>query len=151
MNRVETARRLRQDQTEAEARLWSEIRNRQFMNLKWKRQVPIDRYFVDFVCEAEKLIVELDGSQHMDATAYDEKRTQTLEKYGYRVLRFWNEDVFKHMDYVLNEIENSVGGGAISPHPAVPSGRGPLLCGFSKTTERGWVDVRLSARLERQP
>lgn len=126
MSSVETARRLRREQTDAEAKFWSEVRNRQFMRLKWRRQVPIDRYIADFVCEDEKLIVELDGSQHMDTAEYDEQRTQTLERYGYRVLRFWNEDVFKHMDYVLNEIEQSVGGANISPHPAVPSGRGPL-------------------------
>lgn len=109
MNSVERARKLRREQTDAEILFWSEVRNRQFQGLKWRRQVPIGRYIADFVCEMEKLIVELDGSQHLDTVEYDEARTQVLEKHGYRVLRFWNEDLYKHPDFVWAEIENSIG------------------------------------------
>ena len=125
MSGVKTARKLRQSQTEAEYLFWTEVRNRQFMKLKWRRQAPIDRYVVDFVCEQEKLIVELDGSQHMDTKDYDENRTQVLEHYGYRVLRFWNEDVFENLNEVFRIISQNVGG-TNSPHPAAPSARGPF-------------------------
>lgn len=124
MGLVDAARKLRREQTEAEAWFWSEVRNRQFRGLKWRRQVPIDSYIADFVCEDEKLIVELDGSQHADTMDYDQIRTQVLEQYGYRVLRFWNEDLFKHPDFVWAEIEKSIG--LSSPHPAEASPRGPL-------------------------
>ncbi len=124
MSRVDIVRKLRREQTEAEDRFWAEVRGRLFRGLKWRRQVPIDNYIADFVCESEKLIVELDGSQHMDTQNYDEVRTQALERHGYRVLRFWNEDVFKHMEFVWAEIEASIGD--ISPHPAAALPRGPL-------------------------
>jgi len=118
MSNISTARELRRDQTKAEAIFWNSVRNRQFLNLKWRRQVPIDKYIADFVCEAGKLIVELDGIHHGDPEVeeYDVKRTGILEQCGYRVMRFWNKDVLDNFDYVLTEISNVVGG--FSPHPA---------------------------------
>ncbi|NNE58548.1 MAG: endonuclease domain-containing protein [Hellea sp.] len=118
MSGIKTAPKLRRDQTKPEAIFWNTVRNRQFRKLKWRRQVPIDRYIADFVCEEEKLIVELDGGQHADddARVYDEKRTKILEQYGYRVVRFWNSQVLEDLDHVLRVLDACIG--QVSPHPA---------------------------------
>jgi very-short-patch-repair endonuclease len=79
MDTTANARRLRQAQTLAEKALWSIVRNRRVGGFKFKRQVPIDRYFADFVCEQAKLIVELDGAAHEGREDYDKRRTQALE------------------------------------------------------------------------
>ena len=73
--------------------MWRLVRNRRLGGYRFLRQVPIDRYFADFVCEAGKLIVELDGAAHEGREDHDERRTQTLELFGYMVLRFPNERV----------------------------------------------------------
>ncbi|MBO9544192.1 DUF559 domain-containing protein [Caulobacter sp.] len=93
MDRTATARRLRRDQTSAEKALWSLVRNRRLGGFKFVRQVAIDRYFADFACEAAKLIVELDGPVHDGREDYGNRRTEILEHFGYRVLRFRNERV----------------------------------------------------------
>src|ERR1051326_527271 len=86
--RGSTARRLRRNQTDAERILWLRLRDRRLNGLKFRRQVPIDRYVVDFFCADARLIIELDGGQH--ATADETNRTRVLEAMGYLVLRFWN-------------------------------------------------------------
>jgi len=93
MDKTGTARRLRRGQTLAERTLWTLVRNRRLGGYRFLRQVPIDRYFADFVCDAAKVIVELDGAAHEGREDYDAQRTQTLELYGYLVLRFNNEQV----------------------------------------------------------
>jgi very-short-patch-repair endonuclease len=93
MNRIATARRLRQNQTMAEKAFWNLVRNRRLGGFRFLRQAPIDRYFVDFVCEAAKVIVELDGPAHDGREDYDARRTEALELFGYVVLRFRNERV----------------------------------------------------------
>ncbi|PZR34250.1 endonuclease domain-containing protein [Caulobacter segnis] len=93
MDRTATARRLRQSQTLAEKTLWKLVRDRRLGGFKFTRQRPIDRYFADFVCEAGKLIVELDGATHEGREDYDNQRTETLRRLGYRVLRFPNARV----------------------------------------------------------
>ena len=93
MDKTATARRLRRDQTLAERTLWSLVRNRRLGGFRFLRQVAIDRYFADFVCEAVKVIVELDGPAHEGREDYDARRTQTLELFGYIVVRFRNERV----------------------------------------------------------
>ena len=93
MNRTANARHLRQNQTLAEKMLWKLVRNRRLGGFKFMRQIAIDRYFADFVCEAGKLIVELDGPVHDGREDYDARRTETLERLGYVVLRFRNERV----------------------------------------------------------
>ena len=93
MDATATARRLRQSQTLAEKTLWSLVRNRRLGGFRFLRQVSIDRYFADFVCESAKLIVELDGAAHEGREDYDACRTQTLELFGYLVLRSNNERV----------------------------------------------------------
>jgi very-short-patch-repair endonuclease len=93
MDKLANARRLRRDQTLAEKVVWNLVRNRRLGGFRFLRQVPIDRYFADFVCEAAKLIVELDGAAHDGREDYDDRRTETLELFGYVVLRFRNERV----------------------------------------------------------
>ena len=100
----ERARRLRRDSTEAERRLWKHLRDRQVAGAKFRRQVPIGPYVVDFVCFEAKLIVEVDGGQHA-APGVDIARTTLLKTEGYRVLRVWNSDVFENIDGVVSTIE----------------------------------------------
>ena len=102
------ARNLRKNLTEAEKLIWRRLRNRQLAGCKFRRQHPIGPYIVDFVCLAQKLVIELDGGQHMTAIGYDTKRSEFLEGKGYRVLRFWNHDVFTDTDTVLQTIYDEV-------------------------------------------
>jgi very-short-patch-repair endonuclease len=115
-----TARRLRRNQTDAERVLWFRLRARRFGGWKFRRQFPIDRFVVDFFCADAHLIVELDGGQHAVRTKNDERRTKILEAMGYLVLRFWNNDVIKNIDGVLEEINATLEGGtseATQPNP----------------------------------
>ncbi len=121
--RVERARRLRRDQTDAERKLWLRLRDRRLSGWKFKRKVPIDRYIADFCCSDARLIVELDGGQHSTRTEADAKRTAVLESCGYLVLRFWNNDVLKNMNGVLEEILATLPQAPSAPHP------GPLPFG----------------------
>jgi very-short-patch-repair endonuclease len=125
-NNTTTAKRLRRQQTDAERILWFRLRGRRLAGWKFKRQVPIDRFIVDFVCADAKLVVELDGSQHAVRTRQDEERTRTLEAMGYLLLRFWNNDVMSNLDGVLEEILNTVNQKALEPltPPLSPAGRG---------------------------
>jgi very-short-patch-repair endonuclease len=86
-----TAQRLRSDQTDVERRLWFELRDRRFYGHKFRRQVPVDPFIVDFACWERSFIIELDGGQHNSMIDDDRKRTQWLEGNGWRVLRFWNK------------------------------------------------------------
>jgi len=99
-------KQLRSFQTNAEHRLWYYLRNRHFQGFKFRRQQAIQGYIVDFVCLETKLIIELDGGQHLDQQAYDEARTRILQKEGFRVLRFWNNEVFTNVEGVLEVIMN---------------------------------------------
>jgi very-short-patch-repair endonuclease len=98
------ARQLRGTATEAELRLWSAIRRRQLDGLRFRRQVPLGRFVVDFVCYDVRLVVELDGGQHSDSQDDDAARTQWLESRGFRVVRFWNHEVFENLNGVLDVI-----------------------------------------------
>ncbi|WP_419251741.1 endonuclease domain-containing protein [Caulobacter sp. ErkDOM-YI] len=104
MERIANARRLRRNQTLAEKTLWTLVRNRRLGGFRFLRQVAIDRYFADFVCEATKVIVELDGAVHEGREDYHERRTQTLELYGYVVLRFPNARVLADPGGVTDDI-----------------------------------------------
>ncbi len=97
------ARRLRVNQTDAETVLWNRIRNRQIDGHKFVRQVPIGEYICDFGCREKRLIIEADGGQH-NASAADAIRDRRLAEDGYRVLRFWNNDVLGNIDGVLTMI-----------------------------------------------
>ena len=99
------SRALRRDSTEAEKRLWAILRNRNLNGWKFRRQVPIDTFIVDFCCIKAWLIVELDGGQHADEKQhYDDLRTRHLKALGFRVLRFWNREVLREIDGVIQEI-----------------------------------------------
>jgi very-short-patch-repair endonuclease len=98
------ARTLRKSQTDAEAILWSRLRNRQMAGRKFRRQVPLLGFVADFASLDAKLIIELDGGQHAEQVEADEKRTRALEAVGFLVLRFWNEDVFANLESVLETI-----------------------------------------------
>ncbi len=98
------ARALRKRSTEAEKLLWSRLRGRRFDGIKFKRQVPIADYIVDFIALDLKLIIEVDGGQHDERAAYDAERTRILQEWGYHVIRFWNNDVLSNIDGVLEVI-----------------------------------------------
>jgi very-short-patch-repair endonuclease len=118
--KVSRARRLRSNQTDAERILWLRLRDRRLNGLKFRRQVPIDRYVVDFFCADAHLVIEVDGGQH--ATADETTRTKVLEAMGYLVVRFWNNDVHDNVDGVLESIL-SVLDRSEPPHPTpLPSG-----------------------------
>lgn len=97
------ARQLRQKDNDAEAILWSELRNRRLHNYKFVREFPIENYFADFACRRKKLVVEIDGSQHADRM-HDNKRDTWLNEQGWNVLRFTNMLVLKQKAVVLNTI-----------------------------------------------
>jgi len=101
------ARDLRKNATDAEHYLWYHLRASR-LGYKFKRQVPIDYFIVDFVCYEERLIIELDGGQHQDAVEYDKQRTDALMQRGFRVLRFWNHDVLKNVTGVLEVIREAL-------------------------------------------
>ena len=98
------ARSLRRNSTDAEIILWQHLRDSRLLGYKFRRQVPIGKYIVDFLCEDKAIIIELDGGQHMERESYDQIRTDWLEAYGFRVLRFWNNDVMGNTDAVLERL-----------------------------------------------
>ena len=103
---------LRKELTPAERKLWSKIRNDQ-LGVNFRRQHAVGNYIPDFVCIEKKLIIELDGSQHLEQQEYDEERTSYLESLGYKVIRFWNNEVMKDIDNVILAIIHAlVGRGA---------------------------------------
>jgi very-short-patch-repair endonuclease len=97
-------KKLRTNQTDAELKLWQELRDRRFQNFKFRRQCILQGYIVDFVCLKERLIIELDGGQHIEQIEYDRERTRKLESNGFRVLRFWDHDMLKNKEEVLQAI-----------------------------------------------
>ena len=102
--KTKLARKLRRTQSNSETIFWREVRGRLLAGFKFRRQVPIDKYIVDFVCESAKLIVELDGHQHADTEDADKARTAVLESKGYRVIRFWNAEIYDNLDGVISEV-----------------------------------------------
>ena len=96
---TDKAKELRRNQTDAERTLWGHLRDRRLERYKFRRQRPLGKYIVDLICLEERLIVEVDGGQHSGRQMYDSERDEWLESQGYRVLRFWNNQV-------LNEIES---------------------------------------------
>jgi len=115
------ARDLRHNSTDAELLLWKHLRGRRLEGFKFKRQLVIEPYIVDFVCLEVKLIVEADGGQHSEQIVYDNKRTSKLECLGYRVLRFWNNEILNETQGVLEVIRLALIG-IPSPQPS-PGGR----------------------------
>ncbi|MBP1860707.1 very-short-patch-repair endonuclease [Rhizobium herbae] len=102
---------MRKNLTDAELKFWNAVRAHRLMGLGFRRQLPIAGYIVDFACPEQRLVVELDGSQHAidENTAYDAQRTKRLEADGWTVLRFWNDDVLKDIDDVCLHILKVLG------------------------------------------
>jgi very-short-patch-repair endonuclease len=97
------ARHLRQAQTTAEKLFWHGVKAKRFESYKFRRQFPIGDYFVDFACVSAKLVVEIDGGQHCDSVA-DVKRTEYIERKGYKVIRFWNDEILRNIEGVLTSL-----------------------------------------------
>jgi very-short-patch-repair endonuclease len=121
---VDRARSLRVAQTDAEQALWFRLRNRRLQGWKFRRQHEVGLYIADFVCPDAALIVELDGGQHGDQQIYDERRTSELQAMGYRVLRFWNNDLLTNIDGVLEVILEALASPSPSPQPSPRRGEG---------------------------
>jgi very-short-patch-repair endonuclease len=102
------AKSLRKNQTDAEREMWRQLRNRQVLNCKFRRQQIIGPYIADFLCMEPKLVVEIDGGQHATQQEYDEKRSQYLQQLGYRVLRYWNNDVLLETASVMESIRLNI-------------------------------------------
>ena len=120
------AKKLRKNMTDAERLLWQHLRNRELGGYKFRRQRPVGPYIVDFVCLEKKLVIEVDGSQHAGQMELDTKRSDYLKEKGYRVTRFWNNEVLKKTESVLTVILSSLDGNVTFPlTPALsPSGEG---------------------------
>jgi very-short-patch-repair endonuclease len=106
------ARRLRKYSTDTEQHLWRNLRDRQIGGFKFRRQQPVGRFVVDFVNLEKKVVVELDGGQHA-IDPMDKKRDEWLRAEGYKVLRFWDNQVFSNLGGVLETIRNAL----LTPHP----------------------------------
>jgi very-short-patch-repair endonuclease len=123
------AKVLRRKMTDAEQRLWYQLRAHRFAGHKFKRQVPIGPYIVDFACLGRKLILEVDGGQHAESLT-DKKRDAWLKMQGFEVLRFWNNDVLKNTETVLESIfmalEERPSPGALRAPPSPRRGEGKI-------------------------
>ena len=108
------AKELRKNLTPAEEKLWVHLRGHRMGNVHFRRQHAIGSYIVDFCAPGEKLVIELDGSQHLEQEEYDTERTAYLMSKGYRVLRFWNHEVMNEIDTVLTVIWSDI---QAHPHP----------------------------------
>jgi very-short-patch-repair endonuclease len=115
------AKTLRKNATDAERQLWRYLRKRQ-LGVKFRQQQPLGHYIVDFVCFEKRLIIEIDGGQHQEQIVYDEIRTDWLKQQGYKVLRFWNNQVLYEIEAVLEAINAAL---TIPPPPnPLPQGEG---------------------------
>src|SRR5579871_2447372 len=102
----ERCRFLRKNMTIAEKKLWNQLRDKKFSKIRFRRQVILGNYIVDFISFEPKIIIEVDGSQHIDHIDYDVKRTAYLKSLGYKVLRYWNNEVLGNLDKVMSDIWN---------------------------------------------
>ena len=117
------ARSLRENATDAERLLWSRLRRRQLAGFKFRRQHQVGLYICDFACLDRRLVVELDGSQHAESLAYDARRDRFLKSAGFRVLRFWNNEVIARPEDVLETIFAAL---AKTLDPSAPAGHLPI-------------------------
>jgi len=119
------ARELRRDGSRAERICWELLRGRRLSGVKFRRQHPIGPYFADFACVSRKLVIEIDGEHHAFQVEADARRTAAMEREGWRVLRFWANEVVQNPEGIWIMIEQVLGGGGQPPHPSSPpTGRG---------------------------
>jgi len=116
------AKTMRRAPTDAEKMLWRELRAKRFIDFKFKRQQPLGPYIVDFVCFERRLIVEIDGGQHDENV--DAERTHWLEQQGFRVLRYWNNDVMANREGVLTFLLGQLSESSPFPNPSPARGEG---------------------------
>ncbi|MCP4312895.1 MAG: endonuclease domain-containing protein [Bacteroidetes bacterium] len=114
---TQRAKDLRKQATDAERLLWKYLRAKQLGGVKFRRQQPIGKYIVDFVCFSHKLIIELDGGQHAqpDKRCYDQKRDNWLQGEGFKILRFWNTEILGNIEGVGRMIQQELFGGDVPP------------------------------------
>ena len=119
------ARALRTNQTDAERKLWRELRQLKPLGFHFRRQVPIDHFIVDFACYSARLVIEVDGGQHNFAEGLqaDKQRDAHMGQRGFRVLRFWNNDVMGNLEGVMYQISNALSAQPPTPNPS-PQGGG---------------------------
>ena len=127
MTQISRARELRKQSTDAERLLWSRLRDRRLMGLKFKRQCPFGRYIVDFVCKGRNLIIEIDGGHHQEQQAFDLSRTAWLNSRGYTVIRYWNSELLADIDSVLESIRMKLEARR-SPSPQPSPSRERVTC-----------------------
>ena len=106
-NNIKYAKQMRSNMTDAESKLWYYLRAKRFYGLKFKRQVLIGEYIVDFLSKEKNIVIELDGGQHNedDNIVKDNERTKYLESQGYIVIRYWNNDIMQNIDAVLSDLK----------------------------------------------
>lgn len=107
-NKREFARSLRREMTDAERHLWRALRQRSIDGFKFRRQHVIGEFVVDFVCLERMLVLEIDGGQHAEAVQYDESRSASIKRDGFRVLRFWNNEILENLEGVLEVISQAL-------------------------------------------
>ena len=143
---LQKAQTLRESQTNAEGLLWHYLRDKQLAGHKFRRQQPIGPYIVDFACMPKKLLIELDGGQHAEQHTYDKKRDEFLREKGYKILRFWNNDVFENCFGVLEAIRATVQ----DPPPQQSAPKG-LTTATPPQGGSDWSVERARAYLDRMP
>jgi len=125
----QAARRLRRDMTDAERKLWQALRAHRFRGTAFRRQAPLGPYIADFVCHARRLVIEVDGGQH-SGSERDARRDEWMAREGYRVLRFWNNEVLGNLEGVLDRIGREVAA-APPPQPSPTRGEGEGAAPFA--------------------
>lgn len=125
------SRQLRRNQTGAEKALWRVLRGRTLSGFKFRRQHPVDRYIADFVCLERKVIIELDGGQHAEQTAYDQVREAKLKALGIRTIRIWNNQLLEEREAAAAAILEAL----TTPHPS------PLPAGGERVVDCGQTDL----------
>ncbi len=132
---AELQRKLRKNPTEAEKKIWQTLRGNQIFNHKFRRQHPYENFILDFVCVEAKLVIEIDGGQHAENITYDQDRSRKLEHAGFKVLRFWNNQVLNELEAVKHTIWMALQD--THPHPNPPlEGEGTSFSDFEKCTQK---------------
>ena len=122
--RTQRARELRREMTPTEKRLWAQLRGRRFAGYKFRRQTPIAGYIADFYCAQARLILELDGESHVGKGTRDENRRRTLKSKGFRILRFWDTEIYDDLEAVLELIWRACQSQGVAPSPPAPLPQG---------------------------